>query len=117
MLKSLRRWVDFTDGQPFIATEAMIDTQPFWSAAAADEVRLLEWVKQNWQEIKALEKARAVSSYELAKAMSDKQTHVLFGHQMILKNSCTDCPNNAHDKSLDLTEQIQVLARPHASLL
>lgn len=60
-MKSLRRWVDFKDGKPFIPPEAMIEHQPVWAAVVKDEEFVLTWISQNWQEIKALEKARAVS--------------------------------------------------------
>lgn len=51
-------------GQPQIAPEPMIETedQPVWIQAipSDDKEQLLAWVRDNWAEVKALEKARAV---------------------------------------------------------
>ncbi|KAF2276549.1 uncharacterized protein EI97DRAFT_43856 [Westerdykella ornata] len=60
-LRSLRRWVDFKDGHPFITSEAMITEQPLWGAAVVDEELVLSWVRENWEQVKKLERARVVS--------------------------------------------------------
>jgi hypothetical protein len=60
-LRGLRRWVDFRDGQPFIASAARLTDQPNWAEAVADEDSVISWVAENWEEVRALEKARAVS--------------------------------------------------------
>ncbi|KAF2746139.1 hypothetical protein M011DRAFT_405197 [Sporormia fimetaria CBS 119925] len=59
-LRSLRRWVIFSDGKPSIAPDAMLDNHPVWGEVVVDEDDVLSWVWQNWQEVKALEKARVV---------------------------------------------------------
>lgn len=69
-LKGLRRWVDFNEGQPFITAEPLMTNGPVWAVAVTDEESVLSWVQDNWQEIKALEKARAAA----AKAAGKKNT-------------------------------------------
>jgi hypothetical protein len=66
-LKGMRRWVDFTDGNPYITSKPMIDEQPAWARLVTNEEGTLAWVKENWPEVKALEKARAAAAKEAGK--------------------------------------------------
>lgn len=70
VLKALRRWVDFVDGEPRIASTALIDAQPVWTkcTVAGGKERLLQWILQHWEETKAREKARAAASKSAASA-------------------------------------------------
>ncbi|KAF1993472.1 hypothetical protein P154DRAFT_527734 [Amniculicola lignicola CBS 123094] len=58
-LKGLKRWVGFTDGQPYIMEVPLLEDQPLWSKAITSESELLEWVSEHWGEAKRLEKERA----------------------------------------------------------
>ncbi|CAO2647358.1 Nn.00g082800.m01.CDS01 [Neocucurbitaria sp. VM-36] len=60
-LKGLRRWVVFDNGEPRITNEPNLDEYQWWAIVIPAEKRkkVLDWVKENWEEIKALEKARA----------------------------------------------------------
>ncbi|KAF2685116.1 hypothetical protein K458DRAFT_417198 [Lentithecium fluviatile CBS 122367] len=66
-LKGLKHWVGFIDGQPYITAQALEST-PVWTAAVSPACRpsVMEWVVQNWQEVKALEKKRAKYAKEAA---------------------------------------------------
>ncbi|KAF2791091.1 hypothetical protein K505DRAFT_327132 [Melanomma pulvis-pyrius CBS 109.77] len=61
-LRGLNRWVIFKDGQPQIASEPMIEPkdQPVRVQATLSVGReqLLAWIRDNWAEVEALEKAR-----------------------------------------------------------
>jgi hypothetical protein len=60
-LKGLRRWVVFRNGEPRIASEPDFSDKPTWTKAMSpgSKESLLSWVQGNWEEAKALEKARA----------------------------------------------------------
>ncbi|KAF2024396.1 hypothetical protein EK21DRAFT_78812 [Setomelanomma holmii] len=61
-LRGLRRWVVFEDGEPRITEEPMLEDHPAWTASMAfgSIEKLLCWVTDNWEAIKALEKARVM---------------------------------------------------------
>jgi hypothetical protein len=61
VLKGLRRWVRFDDGQPFITPDPVRTDQPIWASAVKDEAQVLTWVRQNWEDVKSREKAYSVS--------------------------------------------------------
>ncbi|KAL6706321.1 hypothetical protein ACN47E_005611 [Coniothyrium glycines] len=65
-LKGLRRWVVFLEGVPHVAAEADLDSTPTWCVASLGMSRqeLLQWVRQHWEEAKALEKTRAAAAKE-----------------------------------------------------
>jgi hypothetical protein len=67
-LKGLRRWVVFQDGNPQIASDPDLNDKPAWTKAMSPESKdsLLSWVKDHWEEAKALEKARAIAVKEAA---------------------------------------------------
>jgi hypothetical protein len=69
VLKALRRWVVFEDGQPRISLEANLGEPLIWTNNTSMEARntVLEWVRNNWAEVKALEKARANAAKEAAR--------------------------------------------------
>tara|TARA_R110002003_G_scaffold534_6_gene20255 strand:- start:34113 stop:35273 length:1161 start_codon:yes stop_codon:yes gene_type:complete len=69
-LRGLRRWVVFENGEPRIACDPILDDHPAWvtSMAPGSTETLLEWVKNNWEEAKALEKARAAAAKTAATA-------------------------------------------------
>lgn len=68
ILKGLRRWVAFEDGQPVITPEANLGEPLIWSKTVSADTRnaVLAWVHENWQHVKSLEKARASASKEAA---------------------------------------------------
>ena len=68
-LKGLRRWVEFQDGKPRIAANPNLDEYSRWIGhiAANDRDEVLAWVRDNWREVKALEKGRANQAKEAAK--------------------------------------------------
>jgi hypothetical protein len=67
VLKSLRRWVDFKDGQPFITASCLEET-PLWSRVVTAESTqaTLDWVAANWALAKTLEAKRAKEAKEAA---------------------------------------------------
>ncbi|KAF1830805.1 hypothetical protein BDW02DRAFT_572639 [Decorospora gaudefroyi] len=69
ILKGLRRWVSFEDGQPLITPEPNLGEPLVWSKfiSANNRNAVLQWVQANWEEVKALEKARASAAKEAAK--------------------------------------------------
>jgi hypothetical protein len=69
-LRGLRRWVVFENGEPRIAFDPILDDHPAWvtSMAPGSTETLLEWVKDNWEEAKASEKARAAATKAAATA-------------------------------------------------
>ncbi|KAJ4377451.1 hypothetical protein N0V83_000276 [Neocucurbitaria cava] len=60
-LKGLRRWVVFQEGEPRITSEPNLEEYQRWVTFISVETKpkILDWVKKNWEEVKALEKARA----------------------------------------------------------
>ncbi|KAF2827061.1 hypothetical protein CC86DRAFT_370128 [Ophiobolus disseminans] len=66
--KALRRWVDFEDGRPRIASTPSVDRPTTWSKdmTPGSKDELLDWVKAHWEQAKALEKARAKAAKEAA---------------------------------------------------
>ena len=68
IMKSLRRWVEFERGQPRIASEPNLKEPLVWSkhVSADNKNAVLEWVKQNWEEVKSLEKKRANAAKQAA---------------------------------------------------
>lgn len=68
-LQGLRRWVMFENGKPQITSEPMLDENVTWAKVVMPENRddVLDWVKENWAEVKALEKVRANAAREAAK--------------------------------------------------
>jgi hypothetical protein len=71
-LKGLRRWVDFTDGKPYITAQPL-DNSLMWTAVVPTEstTDVLNWVAENWQEVKLLEKRRAKEAREMGKSNMD----------------------------------------------
>jgi hypothetical protein len=69
-LKGLRRWVAFENGEPQLATVPDLNDKPAWtkSMAPGSNESLLSWVKEHWEEAKALEKARASAAKVAATA-------------------------------------------------
>ena len=67
-LKGLRRWVKFTEGQPYIANEPDLEDKPAWTKlmSPGSDDSLLSWVLLHWEEAKVLEKARAAAAREAA---------------------------------------------------
>ncbi|KAF2651262.1 hypothetical protein K491DRAFT_637728 [Lophiostoma macrostomum CBS 122681] len=61
VLKGLRRWVRFSDGQPYIVPDALRTDPPIWASAVKDEALVLGWIRQHWEDVKAREKAYTVS--------------------------------------------------------
>ena len=61
IMKGLRRWVEFKDGRPCIASEPNLKEPLVWSkhVSANNKDAVLEWVRQNWEAVKSLEKKRA----------------------------------------------------------
>lgn len=64
ILKGLRRWVAFEDGRPLITSEPNLGEPLVWSKSVSADTKdaVLAWVHDNWQRVKALEKARASAS-------------------------------------------------------
>ncbi|USP72962.1 hypothetical protein yc1106_00236 [Curvularia clavata] len=64
ILKGLRRWVAFEDGRPLITSEPNLEEPLVWSKSVSADTKdaVLAWVHDNWQQVKALEKARASAS-------------------------------------------------------
>lgn len=69
ILRGLRRWVAFENGHPFITTEPNLAEPLVWSKFVSPDTRdvVLAWVKDNYGQVKSLEKARASASKEAAK--------------------------------------------------
>ena len=68
-LKGLKRWVDFDDGRPYITAQPLENTLIWKTIVPPDSTtEVLDWIKHNWQEIKALEKKRAKDAKEAAKS-------------------------------------------------
>jgi hypothetical protein len=72
VLKGLKRWVVFEDGQPRISPKPNLDEPLIWSkfVTADNKNAVLEWVRQNWEQVKCAEKARANAAKESAKRTS-----------------------------------------------
>ncbi|KAF1954239.1 hypothetical protein CC80DRAFT_494054 [Byssothecium circinans] len=70
VLKGLKRWVNFNEaGQPFISTECLDETTVWTKVIPAESLEeTLDWVTQNWQKAKSLEKKRAKEAKEAAGA-------------------------------------------------
>lgn len=66
-LKGLRNWVEFQDGTPRIASQFQEYTMWMNKLAPNSKDHVLDWVKENWKEAKALEKARTNAMKEIAK--------------------------------------------------
>ncbi|KAF1848076.1 uncharacterized protein K460DRAFT_414693 [Cucurbitaria berberidis CBS 394.84] len=71
-LKGLRRWVVFQNGEPQITSEPNLEEYQWWvkHISEEDKGKIIAWVKGNWEEVKALEKARARAAKEGAKTKS-----------------------------------------------
>jgi hypothetical protein len=71
-LKGLKRWVDFAQGRPYVTAQP-VEHSPVWTVIVPPEsiAEVLDWVKHNWQEVKALEKNRAKGAKETAKSNSN----------------------------------------------
>jgi hypothetical protein len=69
ILRGLRRWVAFEDGQPFITAEPNLGEPLVWSKFVSADTKdaALAWVEGNWERVKSLEKARANASKQAAK--------------------------------------------------
>ncbi|CAA9963096.1 hypothetical protein PTMSG1_06464 [Pyrenophora teres f. maculata] len=69
VMKGLRRWVEFVDGQPCIASVPNLKEPLVWSKCVSEKNKdaVLEWVKQNWEQVKSLEKKRANAAKQAAK--------------------------------------------------
>jgi len=69
VVRSLRRWVVFNNGEPCIAAEATLEEHPMWAEFITmdNRGRVLDWVKDHWEQVKILEKARANAVREAAK--------------------------------------------------
>ncbi|EMD92423.1 hypothetical protein COCC4DRAFT_162552 [Bipolaris maydis ATCC 48331] len=69
ILRGLRRWVAFENGRPLIAKEPNLAEPLVWSKFVSPDTRdvVLAWVKDNYGQVKSLEKARASASKEAAK--------------------------------------------------
>jgi hypothetical protein len=69
ILKGLRRWVTFEDGQPKISSDPNLDTPLIWSkfVTAENKDDVLDWVSKNWENVKTMEKARANAAKAAAK--------------------------------------------------
>ncbi|CAN9095029.1 hypothetical protein CC77DRAFT_1029474 [Alternaria alternata] len=72
VLKGLKRWVVFEDDQPRISPKPNLDEPLIWSkfVTADNKNAVLEWVRQNWEQVKCAEKARANAAKESAKRTS-----------------------------------------------
>ncbi|KAF2125552.1 hypothetical protein P153DRAFT_324991 [Dothidotthia symphoricarpi CBS 119687] len=68
-LQGLRRWVIFEDGEPRISSKPILEDNTMWAKVVTPESKddVLNWVKQHWVEVKALEKARSNAAKEAAK--------------------------------------------------
>ncbi|KAH7079737.1 hypothetical protein FB567DRAFT_562814 [Paraphoma chrysanthemicola] len=64
-VRGLRRWVMFEKGEPRISADSIPDEHhtPWvtWIAPGSTEA-LLDWIKENWEQAKTLEKAHATAS-------------------------------------------------------
>jgi hypothetical protein len=71
-LKGLRRWVVFEQDEPRISAEPNLGEPLVWSefVSANNKDAVLRWVKNNWEQVKSLEKARADTAKEAAKRAS-----------------------------------------------
>jgi hypothetical protein len=69
-LKGLRRWVVFENGEPKLTTTPTLDDKTVWTTemAPGSKDSLLDWVKDNWEEAKSLERARASAVKAAAKS-------------------------------------------------
>jgi hypothetical protein len=69
ILKGLRRWVTFENGQPRITSDANLEVPLVWCkfVTAENKDTVLKWVSSNWEQVKNLEKARANAAKEGAK--------------------------------------------------
>ncbi|KAH6882335.1 hypothetical protein BKA58DRAFT_373167 [Alternaria rosae] len=72
VLKGLRRWVVFQDNEPRISSEPNLGEPLIWSkfVSADNKDAVLKWVKNNWEQVKSLEKARANAAKGAAKGAS-----------------------------------------------
>ncbi|CAN9211251.1 unnamed protein product [Alternaria sp. RS040] len=72
VLKGLKRWVVFEHDQPRISSKPNLDETLIWSkfVTADNKNAVLEWVRQNWEQVKCAEKARANAAKESAKRTS-----------------------------------------------
>ena len=72
VLKGLKRWVVFEDDQPRISPKPNLAEPLIWSkfVTADNKNAVLEWVRQNWEQVKCAEKARANAAKESAKRTS-----------------------------------------------
>ncbi|KAF2703020.1 hypothetical protein K504DRAFT_486017 [Pleomassaria siparia CBS 279.74] len=67
VVRGLKRWVQFIEGQPHISDDANLDTesQPIWieaiDADSGHQDALLLWIRDHWAKVKTLEKTRVVS--------------------------------------------------------
>ncbi|KAH7396239.1 hypothetical protein BKA66DRAFT_438194 [Pyrenochaeta sp. MPI-SDFR-AT-0127] len=68
-LKGLRRWVVLENGEPHITAEPNLEEYVWWtrSVSADNRSAVLDWVTCNWEEVKALEKARANAAKDAGK--------------------------------------------------
>jgi hypothetical protein len=69
ILKGLRRWVAFEDGHPRTTSEPNLEKPLIWSkfVTAKNKDEVLQWVADNWEAVKTLEKARANAAKTAAK--------------------------------------------------
>jgi hypothetical protein len=69
ILKGLRRWVAFEDGHPCTTSEPNLEKPLIWSkfVTAKNKDEVLQWVADNWEAVKTLEKARANAAKTAAK--------------------------------------------------
>lgn len=69
VLRSLKRWVAFQDGEPHIVTEAILEGAAPWTKCVAPDKKqdILSWIEEHWREVKALEKKRVAAAKEAAK--------------------------------------------------
>ncbi|KAF1941171.1 hypothetical protein EJ02DRAFT_455359 [Clathrospora elynae] len=76
IMKGLRRWVDFEEEHPRITPEPNLGEPLIWSNFVSADNRdgVLEWVEENWEEVKALEKARTSAAKKAGKTTSSDPT-------------------------------------------
>lgn len=60
VLKALKIWVRFEDGQPVVRIVPKLGVQgrSGWVRSATDQENLLRWVEENWEDVRAKEKER-----------------------------------------------------------
>ncbi|KAG9193200.1 hypothetical protein G6011_03235 [Alternaria panax] len=72
VLRGLKRWIVFENDQPRISSKPHLNEPLMWSkfVTASNKDAVLDWVRENWDQVKSVEKARANAAKEAARRTS-----------------------------------------------